>query len=155
MQESRLLKPTPATSHPDTQAPSPLPVQERKTDCPMEGGTGFAPHPTDCSKFINCWKGTAHTQQCGPGTLFNPQTLQCDFPYNVNCIEATPSPQGELYEDNFIFLTLFTFESCSLSPKGTRYFSVFQIVQTGCGTYMASCSVGTWNSVPGCKAARA
>jgi len=121
----------------------------------MEGGTGFAPHPTDCSKFINCWKGTAHTQQCGPGTLFNPQTLQCDFPYNVNCIEATPSPQGELYEDNFIFLTLFTFESCSLSPKGTRYFSVFQIVQTGCGTYMASCSVGTWNSVPGCKAARA
>ena len=153
--ESRLLKPTPATSHPDTQAPAPLPVQKRKTDCPMEGGTGFAPHPTDCSKFMNCWKGTAHTQQCGPGTLFNPQTLQCDFPYNVNCIEATPSPQGELYEDNFIFLTLFTFESCSLSPKGTRYFSVFQIVQTGCGTYMASCSVGTWNSVPGCKAARA
>jgi len=104
--ESRLLKSTPATSHPATQTPAPLPVQKTKTDCPMEGGTGFAPHQTDCSKFINCWKGTAHTQQCGPGTLFNPHTLQCDFPYNVNCIVSTPSPQGELYEDKFIFFNI-------------------------------------------------
>jgi hypothetical protein len=104
--ESRLLKPTPATSHHATQALAPLPVQKIKTDCPMEGGTGLAPHPTDCSKFINCWKGTAHTQQCGPGTLFNPQTLQCDFPYNVNCIVSAPSPQGELYEDKFIFFNI-------------------------------------------------
>jgi hypothetical protein len=104
--ESRLPKPTPTASHPATQAPAPLPVQKTKTDCPMEGGTGLAPHPTDCSKFINCWKGTAHTQQCGPGTLFNPHTLQCDFPYNVNCIVSTPSPQGELYKDKYIFFNI-------------------------------------------------
>lgn len=107
--EGRLLKPTASTRHPAMQASSPLPVQKRKTDCPMEGGTGLAPHPTDCSKFINCWKGTAHTQQCGPGTLFNPQTLQCDFPYNVNCIVSTPGPHGELHcvERNLYFLTVF------------------------------------------------
>lgn len=51
-QESQSLKAKPATIQPATQAPAPLPVQKRKTDCPMEGGTGLAPHPTDCSKFL-------------------------------------------------------------------------------------------------------
>ncbi|PSN37221.1 hypothetical protein C0J52_12660 [Blattella germanica] len=60
-----------------------VPFLIKKTDCPMEGGTGLAPHPTDCSKFLNCWKGTAHTQQCAPGTLFNPVSLLCDFPSRV------------------------------------------------------------------------
>jgi hypothetical protein len=70
-------------------------VQTRKSDCPMEGGTGLAPHPTDCSKFLNCWKGTAHSQQCAPGTLFNPQSLQCDFPYKVVCTVSASDSQGE------------------------------------------------------------
>ncbi|XP_021942881.1 uncharacterized protein LOC110841538 isoform X2 [Zootermopsis nevadensis] len=87
--DSRLVESAVSTRHPKTQTPSPVPVNIRKADCPMEGGTGLAPHPTDCSKFLNCWMGTGHTQQCGPGTLFNPQTLQCDFPYRVNCIVST------------------------------------------------------------------
>nr|CAD7406753.1 unnamed protein product [Timema cristinae] len=58
-----------------------------KSDCPMEGGTGLASHPTDCSKYLNCWNGEAHIQSCGPGTLFNPVTLLCDHPYNVECGE--------------------------------------------------------------------
>jgi hypothetical protein len=156
-QESQLLKPTPATIQPATQTPAPLPPPKRKTDCPMAGGTGFAPHPTDCSKFINCWKGTAYTQQCRPGSLFNPQTLRCDFPYNVNCTVSTPGSQGELncMETYIYFLTLFTCVICSLSPIGPGYFSLFHIVQTGSTAYPASCSVGTWDSVPRCKAARA
>jgi hypothetical protein len=155
--ESRLLKPTPATIQPAQQAPAPLPPPKRKTDCPMEGGTGLAPHPTDCSKFMNCWKGTAYTQQCGPGTLFNPQTLQCDFPYNVNCIVSTPGPQGELncMETCLYIWTLFTHVICSLRPKGRSYFSLFHKVQTGCTAYQASCSVDTWDSAPRCKAAKA
>nr|CAD7594786.1 unnamed protein product [Timema genevievae] len=58
-----------------------------KSDCPMEGGTGLASHPNDCSKYLNCWNGEAHIQSCGPGTLFNPVTLVCDYPYNVECGE--------------------------------------------------------------------
>ncbi|KAJ9578455.1 hypothetical protein L9F63_005325, partial [Diploptera punctata] len=87
--ESRVLE---ETEPPHTTTPPP--VQLRKTDCPMEGGTGLAPHPTDCRKFFNCWKGAAHTMQCGPGTLFNPQTLVCDFPHNVNCIVTTSNTQA-------------------------------------------------------------
>jgi len=100
--ESKLLEPTRPSI---MQTPPHVPEQPRKTDCPMEGGTGLAPHPTDCSKFLNCWKGTAHTQQCGPGTLFNPQTLQCDFPYRVNCILSASGSQGELFlaETNLYF----------------------------------------------------
>jgi hypothetical protein len=105
--ESRLLEPAVSTERPTTQTPPPMLVHARKTDCPMEGGTGLAPHPTDCSKFLNCWKGTAHTQQCGPGTLFNPQILQCDFPYRVNCIVSPSGSQGELFqmEKNLYFYT--------------------------------------------------
>jgi hypothetical protein len=97
--ESRLLEPTVSTGIPTTRTPHPVPMHTRKTDCTMDGGTGLAPHPTDCSKFLNCWKGTAHTQQCGPGTLFNPQTLQCDFPYRVKCIvsHSHSHSQGELF----------------------------------------------------------
>jgi hypothetical protein len=91
MGKGELLEPTLSPRH----APSPVQVQTRKSECPMEGGTGLAPHPTDCSKFLNCWKGTAHTQQCGPGTLFNPQTLQCDFPYKVICTVSAMDSQGE------------------------------------------------------------
>lgn len=122
----------------------------------MVGGTGLAPHPTDCSKFINCWKGTAHTQQCGPGTLFNPQTLQCDFPYNVNCIVSTPGPQGELccVETNLYFLTFFTSENCSLNPSMTRCFFLFQRVQTDSRAHPACCSTCTWGSVPEGKTSR-
>lgn len=89
--KSQLLEPALSTMH----TPSPVQAQTRRSDCPMEGGTGLAPHPTDCSKFLNCWKGTAHTQQCGPGTLFNPQTLQCDFPYRVTCTLSASGSQGE------------------------------------------------------------
>ena len=56
---------------------------------------------------------------------------------------------------NLYLLTLFTYENCNLSSKGARYFSLFQIVQAGSRAYTASCSLGTWDSVPGCKAARA
>ncbi|XP_068085129.1 uncharacterized protein [Anabrus simplex] len=68
--------------------PSQLPA-EWKSDCQMKGGTGLAPHPTNCRKFLNCWNGKAHVQDCAPGTVFNPQTLVCDFPYRVNCKQAS------------------------------------------------------------------
>jgi hypothetical protein len=78
--------------------------------CLMEGGTGLAPHPTDCTKFLNCWQvsalrctarpsqprhrhtalispcsrqGKPHIQSCGPGTVFNPRFSVCDYPHKV------------------------------------------------------------------------
>ncbi|KAJ4451917.1 hypothetical protein ANN_03395 [Periplaneta americana] len=108
IRESRLAGPTLSPRHAinsnsgkstttsTTTTTTAAPITRGKVDCPMPGGTGFAPHPTDCSKYLNCWRGTAHTQQCGPGTLFNPQTLVCDFPYNVNCVTSTSSTaEGE------------------------------------------------------------
>lgn len=52
---------------------------------------GLSPHPTDCAKFLNCWNGHAHVQDCGPGTLFNPKISVCDWPYRVSCKESSAS----------------------------------------------------------------
>lgn len=51
--------------------------------CPKPDG--LAPHPSDCSKFLNCYRGYPAVQTCGPGTVFNPKILTCDWPHNVNC----------------------------------------------------------------------
>ncbi|KAI4492325.1 hypothetical protein M0802_009835 [Mischocyttarus mexicanus] len=53
--------------------------------CPSLDSTGQFIYPPDCKFFVNCWKGRAFVQPCAPGTLFNPQTLECDFPYKVKC----------------------------------------------------------------------
>ncbi|XP_055909657.1 uncharacterized protein LOC129944326 [Eupeodes corollae] len=52
--------------------------------CPS-GYTGLLPYPYDCRRFVNCWKGRAYIQTCGPGTVFNGDTLECDNPNKVVC----------------------------------------------------------------------
>ncbi|XP_062709478.1 uncharacterized protein LOC134288486 isoform X1 [Aedes albopictus] len=42
----------------------------------------------DCRQYLNCWKGRGYIQSCAPGTLFNPETSQCDQPSKVNCITS-------------------------------------------------------------------
>ncbi|XP_076766671.1 uncharacterized protein LOC143433270 [Xylocopa sonorina] len=53
--------------------------------CPRFDSTGQFVYPPDCKFFVNCWKGRAFVQPCAPGTLFNPATLECDFPHKVQC----------------------------------------------------------------------
>ncbi|CAK9820681.1 Prss12 [Anthophora plagiata] len=53
--------------------------------CPEFDSTGQFIYPPDCKFFVNCWKGRAFVQPCAPGTLFNPNTLECDFPHKVKC----------------------------------------------------------------------
>lgn len=53
--------------------------------CPEFDSTGQFVYPPDCKFFVNCWKGRAFVQACAPGTLFNPNTLECDFPQKVKC----------------------------------------------------------------------
>ncbi|KAJ8956326.1 hypothetical protein NQ318_015064, partial [Aromia moschata] len=54
-------------------------------ECP-EGATGQFVYYLSCNQFLNCWKGRGQAQNCAPGTLFNPKSLECDFPNKVQCI---------------------------------------------------------------------
>ncbi|XP_011143294.1 uncharacterized protein LOC105185459 isoform X2 [Harpegnathos saltator] len=56
--------------------------------CPDRNSTGQFVYPPDCKFFVNCWKGRAFVQPCAPGTHFNPDTLECDFPHKVKCYEG-------------------------------------------------------------------
>ncbi|KAK4878723.1 hypothetical protein RN001_011229 [Aquatica leii] len=58
--------------------------KKRPILCPPDV-VGLLPHPSDCSKFLNCASGQTFIQDCGPGTYFNPDSKVCDFPYNVDC----------------------------------------------------------------------
>jgi hypothetical protein len=48
-------------------------------------GAGVHPNVFDntCGTFFHC---PGPKRPCGPGTLFNPETRVCDWPYNVNCM---------------------------------------------------------------------
>lgn len=52
--------------------------------------TGLFVHPLDCSKYINCKNGRTDIQDCGPGTVFNARSGECDWPKNVQCNQKKP-----------------------------------------------------------------
>lgn len=52
--------------------------------CPV-GAEGLQPHPSDCTRFINCANGNMHIQQCGPGTAYSITMKVCDFKHKVDC----------------------------------------------------------------------
>ncbi|XP_078053270.1 uncharacterized protein LOC144478771 isoform X2 [Augochlora pura] len=70
--------------------------------CPEDDSTGQFVYPSDCKFFVNCWKGRAFVQPCAPGTLFNPDTLECDFPHKVSCYggEIADFPSTEHLESS-------------------------------------------------------
>ncbi|EDW37801.1 GL15037 [Drosophila persimilis] len=49
------------------------------------GVIGLQPHPTDCTKFLNCANGKVFVQDCGPGTAFSPSALVCVHKSTVDC----------------------------------------------------------------------
>ncbi|XP_017028294.1 uncharacterized protein teq isoform X2 [Drosophila kikkawai] len=63
------------------------PIYQRESACP-QNFQGLVAYPHDCHRFVNCNGGSATIQTCSPGTLFNPKTLQCDHPTNVDCSSA-------------------------------------------------------------------
>ncbi|XP_065721044.2 uncharacterized protein teq isoform X5 [Drosophila suzukii] len=65
--------------------PSPQPESTRlgrlsqfdsKPKC-QAGMNGLQPHPTDCTKFLNCANGQAFVMDCAPGTAFSVASLVC------------------------------------------------------------------------------
>lgn len=62
-------------------------INEFYTGCPS-GFTGQLPYAYDCRRFLNCWHGRGHIQTCSIGTVFNPETLECDRPDKAKCESA-------------------------------------------------------------------
>merc|ERR1712136_109362 len=58
-------------------------VSHERLSCPEPNG--LFPYGKDCKKFINCWQGRAHVQDCAPGTLFNAAKKYCDHARKVKC----------------------------------------------------------------------
>ncbi|XP_077979894.1 uncharacterized protein LOC144435192 isoform X3 [Glandiceps talaboti] len=62
-----------------------------RVDC-STAPDGLYPHPTDCTKYINCGSGLEYVSSCQTGLLFNPRQLNCDWPQNVpECTETRSS----------------------------------------------------------------
>ncbi|KAH8335287.1 hypothetical protein KR074_005359, partial [Drosophila pseudoananassae] len=59
--------------------------------CPA-GINGLHPHPTDCTKFLNCANGQTFVQDCGPGTAFDPKLLLCAHKGSVACGSGGAQP---------------------------------------------------------------
>lgn len=53
-----------------------------RVECPPDF-SGLLPHPDTCDKFLQCANGITYVMDCGIGTVFNPVTTVCDWPYNV------------------------------------------------------------------------
>lgn len=53
--------------------------------CP-KGVTGQFVYDLACNQYLDCWNGRGGPRNCAPGTLFNPKTLECDFPEKVECL---------------------------------------------------------------------
>ncbi|EDV50589.1 uncharacterized protein Dere_GG14372, isoform A [Drosophila erecta] len=66
--------------------------------CPP-GVNGLKPHPTDCSKFLNCANGQAFVMDCAPGTAFSTASLVCVHKDLAKCGAATATGAG--VDDNF------------------------------------------------------
>ncbi|XP_073842048.1 tequila isoform X2 [Musca autumnalis] len=69
-------------------------ITDYYTGCPS-GHTGQLPYAYDCRRFLNCWKGRGHIQSCSVGTVFNPETLECDRPDKVKCAAGLPGSQAQ------------------------------------------------------------
>merc|ERR1712136_167553 len=57
-------------------------------DCVNENGDVISglpyPVPGDCSSYYQCSNGYRYQLSCAEGLVFNPATIQCDWPYNVS-----------------------------------------------------------------------
>lgn len=67
--------------------------------CPRTGVI-FRPHPHDCQRYFICSEGHLVSHTCASGIHFNPETMQCDYPQNVECrLTRIVVPQTPLLPD--------------------------------------------------------
>ncbi|GBP70018.1 hypothetical protein EVAR_39601_1 [Eumeta japonica] len=53
--------------------------------CALYGGLELVPH-VNCNQFYMCSNGIPIEMKCASGLLYNPETLQCDWSHNVDCM---------------------------------------------------------------------
>ena len=53
--------------------------------CHAQNNGVYIPHPTDCSKFVQCDKFCAVVKICADGTAFDDSLGNCNHEYLVNC----------------------------------------------------------------------
>ncbi|XP_066252034.1 uncharacterized protein [Euwallacea similis] len=56
--------------------------------CP-KGASGQFAYDAACNQYLDCWNGRGGPRNCAPGTLFNPRTLECDYPQKVECLSMS------------------------------------------------------------------
>ncbi|XP_025415907.1 uncharacterized protein LOC112687425 [Sipha flava] len=83
-----------------------------KKNC-LPKSTALFPVPSDCRKYIRCNKGQGSVNSCAEGTLFNPNSLKCDSPDKVQCLNRNSSVFESLFPNkssspNFDLNTQFT-----------------------------------------------
>ncbi|KFB41687.1 hypothetical protein ZHAS_00009316 [Anopheles sinensis] len=52
----------------------------------------LVPSASLCDRYYSCYQGNPYPQNCLPGLWFNPDTLECDDPENVECAAQTQRP---------------------------------------------------------------
>ncbi|XP_039149703.1 uncharacterized protein LOC6737381 isoform X2 [Drosophila simulans] len=80
------------------------------------GVNGLQPHPTDCSKFLNCANGQAFIMDCAPGTAFSPASLVCVHKDLAKCGSGTGAVRDDTSGPGYPALPLDDL-GC---PPGTR-----------------------------------
>ncbi|KAI2800446.1 hypothetical protein BLOT_012952 [Blomia tropicalis] len=53
-------------------------------DCTNTHGEQYFPYNGDCHKYIRCYEGVAHIEQCPPGLLYDLQLHVCNWEHDVN-----------------------------------------------------------------------
>ena len=66
-----------------TKKPTTVPV---KMDCSLENR--YYPHEADCNLYYWCFRGTAHLEHCGLGTVWDPVINGCNHARDVNRSEC-------------------------------------------------------------------
>jgi len=56
---------------------------------------GWYPDPYSCPKYWHCSGGASVHLMCGPGLMYEPDKIQCDFPDRVNCGSKPPCNECE------------------------------------------------------------
>ncbi|XP_049298646.1 uncharacterized protein LOC125771742 [Anopheles funestus] len=76
--------PPPTPTIPPTVPPTGPPEQGNQQCIGLPNGT-YVPSLDDCSRFYICFNEGAYPSNCLGGLYFNPETMLCDLPENVQC----------------------------------------------------------------------
>ncbi|KAL4857482.1 Peptidyl-prolyl cis-trans isomerase FKBP13 [Chlorella vulgaris] len=88
------LPPSPAPGTPDSgDSSSPCPSGDAACYCRWQGRDGmFADAQAGCRSYFQCFGPSAYYRSCGRQLLFSDQHQYCDWPENVKCDTAAPTP---------------------------------------------------------------